>query len=162
MHSIHLFLTDPRSDKSAGKVRRDDGICGFQWCWEEHSNPAHPTILWPQRRDGKETSVLHAAILLVHILQKSCNFVSFSFTIGYTGRSWHSGSEHPVAAFSDWDRGAGAGTVCDHHRWEHSIWAACGLEWWHHHCSQRGQCLQLHHGLTTGRRPHNTNLHART
>lgn len=90
--------------------------------------------------DPKEGMVKkHLFYMLQYFLWTS--FRRIFFTPGYVGWSWHQGPEHPVAAFSDWDCGAGAGSVCDHHCWEHSIWASWSLERRHHHSSQRGQRL---------------------
>lgn len=135
--SSHFFLTDLGSAQFAGEVRWNNSICGSQRCREEHDYPAHPTLLWSKRRHGKEFFYI-LSVLFIYTIPNSWKCVVVFLYSGYIRWSWYPRFEYPMASFSDWNRGAGAGFVCHHHWWKHSVRTAWGLDWWHHQGSQRG------------------------
>lgn len=77
-------------------------------------------------------------------------FPTFVSIVDYPGWPWYSLPEYPVAALADWHRWTGASALCHHNCREHSLWAGWGYHGRHHQSSQTGQCLQFHHGFTTG------------
>lgn len=70
--------------------------------------------------------------------------------VDYPGWPRHPFPEYPVAALTDRRRWAGASALCHHDCREHSLRPGRGYHGGHHPSSQAGQCLQFHHGLTTG------------
>lgn len=86
---------------------------------------------------------------IIHQLEQN-PFQAMTSISGDPGWSWHQRAEHPMAALTDWHRGAGACAVCHHHCWEHTLRPTRSLHGGHYQCSQGGQCLQIHHGPATG------------